>query len=293
MLPDHLMSELRYLEVYTARQIRNLRSGTFTSRQRGDGFDFDEHRPYRYGDDVRRIDWNVTARLQEPFVRQTHAERELNLLIALDLSDSMKFGTGRYSKRELTIVIAGCLVFSALADQINTGFLTFTDRVISYHRPRRRRARAWATLEELWSLDPPPATSAVLPVAQYLNGRLRRNSIIVFVSDFLTGEDFGASRELKALAARHDIIGVVIEDPAEAELPSGHGRLRVRDLETRAVRTIGLSDSLRRRYRTAVTTERADLVSAFYRVPMEHVVVRADGNVAEPLMKLFASRRRT
>jgi uncharacterized protein (DUF58 family) len=293
VLPDHLMRELRYLEVYTARQIRNLRSGTFTSRMRGDGFDFDEHRPYRYGDDVRRIDWNVTARLQEPFVRQTHAERELNLLIALDLSASMKFGTARYSKRDVMIVIAGCLVFSALADQINTGFLTFTDRVISYHRPRRRRARAWATLEELWHLDPPATKSAVLPVAQYLNGHLRRNSIIVVVSDFLTGEDFGASRELKALAARHDIIAVVVEDPAEAALPPGSSTVRVRDLETRATRTIGLSDSLRRRYAAAVDAQRDDVITAFYRVPMEHVVVRADGNVTEPLMKLFASRRRT
>jgi uncharacterized protein (DUF58 family) len=293
VLPDHLMRELRYLEVYTARQIRNLRSGTFTSRMRGDGFDFDEHRPYRYGDDVRRIDWNVTARLQEPFVRQTHAERELNLLIALDLSASMQFGTARYSKRDVMIVIAGCLVFSALADQINTGFLTFTDRVISYHRPRRRRARAWATLEELWHLDPPATKSAVLPVAQYLNGHLRRNSIIVVVSDFLTGEDFGASRELKALAARHDIIAVVVEDPAEAALPPGSSTVRVRDLETRATRTIGLSDSLRRRYAAAVDAQRDDVITAFYRVPMEHVVVRADGNITEPLMKLFASRRRT
>jgi uncharacterized protein (DUF58 family) len=293
MLPDHLMHELRYLEVYTTKQIRNMRSGTFTSRMRGPGFDFDEHRPYRPGDDVRRIDWNVTARLQEPFVRLTHAERELNLLIALDLSPSMTYGTARYSKKELMIVIAGCLVFSALADQINTGFVTFTDRVISYHQPRRVRARAWTTLEELWSLDPPAATTAIVPVAEFLNNHLRKSSIIAVVSDFMTGEDLGTSREMKVLGAKHDMIGVVVEDPIESALPKGSGAVRVRDLETGATRKVGLSASLRRQYGDLVQRQRQDLIRSLYRIPMEHVVVRADGNVTEPLLRLFATRKRS
>jgi uncharacterized protein (DUF58 family) len=292
MLPDHLMRELRYLEVYTTKQIRNLRSGTFTSRLRGQGFDFDEHRPYRPGDDVRRIDWNVTARLNEPFVRQTHAERELNLLIALDLSPSMSLSTSRYSKKELTLVIAACLVFSALADQINVGFVAFTDRVISYHRPRRVRARAWTTLEELWALDAPATHTAILPVAQFLAGHLKKASIIAFVSDFMTDEDLGTSRDLKVLAARHDLIAVMIEDPVEAALPAGSGMIRVRDLETgRAVR-VGLGTRLRRQYEDTVSQRRQRLTRAFYGIPMDQVVVRAHGNVVEPLLSLFASRRR-
>ena len=108
MLPEHITRELRYLEIYTARKMRNLRAGTYTSRSRGSGFDFDEHRPYRPGDDVRRIDWNVTARMHQPFVRVTHAERELNVIVALDLSASMGFGTATLDKKELMLYIAAC-----------------------------------------------------------------------------------------------------------------------------------------------------------------------------------------
>src|SRR5688500_6413651 len=123
MLPEHITRELRYLEIYTARKMRNLRAGTYTSRSRGSGFDFDEHRPYRPGDDVRRIDWNVTARMHLPFVRETHAERELNVIVALDLSASMGFGTATLDKQELMLYIAACFAFSAAADQINLGLL--------------------------------------------------------------------------------------------------------------------------------------------------------------------------
>ena len=123
MIPPAVMRELRYLEVYTAKRIRNLRLGAYTSPLRGPGFDFDEHQLYRPGDDVRRIDWNVTARMNAPYVRHTHAERELNVMVALDVSPSMELGTSHYSKKEVLTFITGSLLFSALSDQINTGFI--------------------------------------------------------------------------------------------------------------------------------------------------------------------------
>src|SRR4029450_12064575 len=109
MMPDDLRRELRYIEMYTAKRIRNLRVGAYTSRVSATGFDFREHRPYVPGADVRRIDWNVTARLRAPFMRLTDAERELNLVVALDLSPSMGFGSARGSKKEARVFIAGCL----------------------------------------------------------------------------------------------------------------------------------------------------------------------------------------
>src|SRR6266581_9312737 len=136
MIPPAVMQELRYIEIYSARKIRNLRIGPYTSPLRGPGFDFDEHRPYRPGDDVRRIDWNVTARMNAPYVRHTHAERELNVMIALDVSRSMELGTSHYSKKEVMTFITGSLLFSALADQLNTGFLAFGDRVLASSPPR-------------------------------------------------------------------------------------------------------------------------------------------------------------
>jgi uncharacterized protein (DUF58 family) len=291
MLPAEVRRELRYIEMYTARRIRNLRVGAYTSRVSGSGFDFKEHRPYRPGDDVRRIDWNVTARLRTPFIRLTDAERELNLIVALDLSPSMGFGTVRRSKKDAMLFIAGCLVFSALSDRINTGFVAFADRVLAYFPPRTHRAHAWEALDQIWALDAPAARTSIAPVARLLAGRLKRTSLVCVVSDFITSEDFGRARELRMLASRHDLVSVVVEDPAERSLPAGSGTIRVRDMESgRAVR-VGLSEGLRRRYRDVTSARRRALVEAFYSIPMEPVFVRSDESAVEPLLRLFMSRK--
>jgi uncharacterized protein (DUF58 family) len=175
MLPDHIVRQLRYIELNTAKRIRTLRVGTFTSRLRGSGFDFDQHSLYREGDDVRRIDWNVTARMNAPYVRETHADRELNVVVALDLTKSMQFGTGSHSKKEMMLFVAACIVFSAVADQINTGFLAFTDKVVTYRPPKRARARAWTMLEEIWALEPTGRETKILPAAKFLSGQLKRS----------------------------------------------------------------------------------------------------------------------
>ena len=292
MLPDQVLRELRYVELHTARRMRNLRLGTSTSRLRGAGFDFDEHRLYRPGDDVRRIDWNVTARLNVPFVRETHADRELNVMIAIDLSRSMRFGTRERSKKELTLFVAACLVFSALADQANIGFAAFTNRVVMYAPPRRSRARVWKMLEELWMLDEAPVPTEVLPAVRFLAGRLKQVSTVFLVSDFMTDENLGMARDLKVLAARHDVIGVLVEDPGESDLPAGRSTVRLRDLETGRDVRVGLGEGVRQRYRDLVERRRSELIESFYRVHMDHVIVRPDRSAIEPLMRLFAERRR-
>lgn len=292
MLPPEIVKELRYIEVYTAKKIRNMRVGAYTSRLRGSGFDFDEHRLYRAGDDVRRIDWNTTARLGQPFVRETHAERELNVTIALDLSGSMTFGTGAGSKKRTMLLVAACLVFSAIADGVNTGFLTFTDRVISFTPPRRTRAAAWSVLEAIWNLDLPAAPTSVLSAARYLAGHLKQMNVIFLASDFMTGEDLGRSREMKMLAAHHDLVGVVVEDPAESMLPAGTGVVAMRDTESGARLRVGLNPALRRDYAAFAAERRADLVESFYQVPMDHAFLRSDQPALEPLLRLFLARRR-
>jgi uncharacterized protein (DUF58 family) len=292
VLPNHLLRELRYLEVYTARKMPHLRAGAYTSRRRGPGFDFDQHRAYRPGDDVRRIDWNVTARLGVPFVRETHAERELDLTIAIDVSRSMAFGTARYSKKEVTLLVAGSLLFSALADQINTGFLAFGDRVLRYRPPRRTRARAWNLLEELWSLEGSGDRTAILPTVRYLGGHLKKAGMIFLVSDFLTDEDLFGSGELEVLAARHDVVAVVVGDPAEATLPPGSAVIDVRDVESGAEARVALGAALRQSHAERMRSRSERLTDGFYGVPMDHVRVRSDRHVVESLLDLFAARRR-
>ena len=291
MLPDDVRRELRYIEMYTAKRIRNLRVGAYTSRVAGSGFDFKEHRPYHPGDDVRRIDWNVTARLRAPFIRLTDAERELDLIVALDLSPSMRFGTARRSKKEAMLFVAGCLVFSALADRINVGFVAFADRVAAYFPPRSHRAHAWTMLDEMWSLEVPASRTALAPVARMLAGRLKRTSLICVVSDFMTADAVGEGRDLKVLAARHDVIAVVVEDPVEKSLPRGQGTVRMRDVESGRSIRIGLSARLRQRYLESTDARRRALKEAFYKVPADCVFVRSDESAVEPLLRLFLLRK--
>jgi len=290
MIPEHVMRELRYIEVYTAKRIRNLRVGPYTSAQRGPGFDFDEHQPYRQGDDVRRIDWNVTARMDAPYVRHTHAERELNVMIAIDVSRSMELGAAHRSKKELLTFITGSLLFSAVSDQINTGFLAFSDRVLAYSPPRRTRAAAWSVLERCWALSPRPGRTALLPAVQHLLTTLKRMSVVFIVSDFITDEDLFGTQALAMLAAKHDVIAVVPQDPAEAALPAGRGYMQVRDLETGRQVAVSLSSRTRRAYAAETQRRREALARAFYRVPMDHVFVPTDGSPVEPLLSLFARR---
>lgn len=292
MIPDHVMRELRYLEVYSAKKIRNMRVGAHTSRLRGTGFDFQELRPYRPGDDVRTIDWSVTARMGAPYVRETRAERELDVMIALDVSRSMELGTSHASKKESLAVITASLLFSALSDQINTGFLAFADKVVEYRPPRRARADAWTILERLWALAPQPGRTRIVPAVSALVSRLKRLTVVFLVSDFMTDEDVFGSSHLSVLAARHDVIAVVPEDPAELSLPAGLGYLRVQDLESGRAETIGLGRRAREAYSARVRQRRETLTRDFYRVPMDHVFVRTDQNPVEQMLSLFATRVR-
>jgi uncharacterized protein (DUF58 family) len=291
MIPEHVMNELRYIEIYTAKRIRNQRVGVYQSTRRGAGFDFDEHQLYRPGDDVRRIDWNVTARMGAPYVRHTHAEREMNVMIVVDASRSMLLGSAGYSKKEAMTFITGSILFSALSEQINAGFCAFADRVLLHTPPRRTRAAAWSTLDECWNLAPRAKRTLMIPVVERLLTTLKRMTVIFFVSDFLTDDNVLESGELAQLAARHDVIAIVPEDPAEARLPGGSGYLRVRDLETGKRATIGLGRGGRARYADAMRQRREALARAFYRVPMDHVFVPTNEPPVLPVLSLFAARK--
>lgn len=291
MIPEQVMHELRYIEVYTGKKIRNQRVGAYQSPMRGPGFDFDEHQPYRPGDDVRRIDWNVTARMGAPYVRHTHAERELNVMIAMDVSRSMEMGSGGYSKKEALTFIAGSLVFSALSDQINTGFLAFADKVLVSAEPRRTRAAAWSMVQQCWDAKAPKrARTRMIPVIDHLLRKLKRMSVVFIVSDFQTEDDVLTSKELAILAARHDVIAVIPEDRTELTLPAGGGYLQVRDLESGRQVALGLTERTRRRYEEDVRARREQLTRAFYRVPIDHVYVPTDRSPVEPLLALFTAR---
>ncbi len=293
MLPDHLIHELRYIEITTRRRFPNLRTGTFQSRLRGPGFEFDEHRLYRSGDDVRKIDWNVTARMQTPYVRETHADRELNVVIAVDVTRSMEYGTSLYTKKERQLLLAASLIYSSLADQVNTGFMMFSDHVHNYYPPRHSRSRAWKFLEELWAYEPGKGESCLLPVIDFLGNHFKQEGVIFLISDFMTNEDLANSKALSMLALKHDIIAVVVEDPRETRLPEGNASIDMMDIECGSRRLVGLGREQRERFSQAMDKHHKQMINAFYRVPMDYVFARSDKYVVEPLLKMFSARKRT
>ncbi|MGK0297037.1 MAG: hypothetical protein ACI9XC_000638 [Gammaproteobacteria bacterium] len=293
MLPDHLIHELRYIEIYTKRRFPNLRTGTYQSMLRGPGFEFDEHRLYRAGDDVRRIDWNVTARMQVPYVRETHADSELNVVIAVDVTKSMEYGTRAWSKKERQLLLAASLIYSSLADQVNTGFMMFSDKVLNYYPPRHNRARAWKFLEELWSSESVAGESCLLPAIDFLGTHFRQEGIIFLISDYMTNDDLANSRALNMLALKHDIVAVVVEDPNESHLPGGNSSIELMDVESGTRKLVGLGNTQRELYAQTIQKHHQGLINAFYRAPMDYVFARSDKHVVEPLLKMFSTRKRS
>jgi uncharacterized protein (DUF58 family) len=291
VIPDDLVRELRYIELGTARRIRSLRAGAYTSRLKGEGVDFDQHRHYQVGDDVRRIDWNATARIGQPFVRQMYAECELDLVVAIDLSRSMTMASVGRSKREAQRRVAASLFFSAMTDRIGTGMLGFTDRVLRWVTPSGNPRRAWAALAELSAVEPPSGPTLLLPAVVHLLHSLKRPTLIVIVSDFLVREDLSSTAELAALAGRHDVVAVILSDKTEGRLPEGPGFVRVRDLESGVERAIRLNDAVRAQYAAAVERRDEEFARRCFRIGIEPLFVDAGGDVVTPLVGAFARRR--
>jgi uncharacterized protein (DUF58 family) len=262
MIPERVMRELRYIEI-----------------------------AYRPGDDVRRIDWNVTARLGRPYVRQTHAERELDIVMAIDVSRSMDLGSGGYTKKEVSTFVTASLLFSAGSDNISAGFLAFAERVHAWAPPRRASGRAWRVLEEIWSLEAGGRRTALLPAVRQLAAQLKTMSVVALVSDFITPEDVFGSAELRMLAKAHDVIAIVIEDPADTSLPPGTGYVRMRDVENGEEVVVSLNEHTRRAYAEAIERRRRALRDASYRLGMDLVFVPSGPPVLQPLIELFARRR--
>lgn len=291
MIPPQVLQELRYIEIASARTVRSARAGPHRSRPRGPGFEFDQHVPYRSGDDVRRIDWNVTARLNAAYVRQTFAERELDLVLVLDTSRSMRVGAPAQSKKEALTYVTGSLLFSAARDQVNAGFLAFSDQVLAWSPPRPATGRAWRMLEEIWALEPEAPATAMLPAIRHLQATLRTMAVVVLVSDFLVEDALLSSPELRILATSHDVIAVMIQDPADTQLPPGRGYIRMRGVESGTARLVALNDRTRAAYADAVDARRRAMIDAAYGLGVDVVTVAADQPVLQPVMDMFAARR--
>jgi uncharacterized protein (DUF58 family) len=226
--PLSLLTEVKRLEIVTRGAVNTLLQGSYKSTFRGRGLEFHQVREYTPEDDVRSIDWNVTARLNAPFVKQFVEERELHLVLAVDLSASLRHGSGPFSKRECALRLCSALAFAATRQQDRVGLLVFTDRVEYFLPPKKGRGAAMRVVRELSGFQPLGRRTDYRPAFRMLTRALRRRSVLFLISDFT---DPVPMEDLAVLARRHDLVTAVIKDPLE-EVFDVPARLIVRDPET-------------------------------------------------------------
>ena len=230
MLPQSLINRLRYVEISTTRAVRAHRTGDYLSRIRGRSFEFDQHKPYQQGDDYRQIDWNVTARMQTPFVKRELEEKELSAVIMVDLSGSMLFTSTGQTKKDLLVEVAAVLAFSAVSDNINVGLLAFTDRVECYMPPKKGKPQIWRLLDASGTFTPAAAAPCRTcpPGATCRRGLCENCDDLFCVSDFISANSLWSSplsSSIHILLTKVDSFRVLhhSEDAWEEALPGNRG----------------------------------------------------------------------
>lgn len=286
-VPPEVMRQVKLLELRTRGLVNSLFSGEYRSVFKGQGMEFSEVREYQAGDEVRSIDWNVTARMRRPYVKRYIEERELTVMLAVDLSGSERFGTRRRFKSELATELSAVLAMTAIRNNDRVGILLFTDRVEHVVPPRKGRRHALRLIRDLLVFEPRGRGTDIAGVTDYLNKMLAHKTIIFLVSDFVAEN---VERPLKLLAQRHDVVAVSVEDPSELALPD-IGLARLTDPETGVVIDVDTSDpAVRAAFEQAVQADRDARRKLLRRLAIDEVPVRTDGSIVEPLFRFFRTR---
>ena len=295
MLPPELSEELYYLELVASRRIRSQRFGQSRSRFRGTGYEFQSHYKYEIGEDLRRVDWNVSARMQELYLKRHFEEKEVVVFLVVDVSRSMKFSTAKWSKHIRTVQVAATLGFSAASDNCHLGFMAFSDKVEAYEPPRKGQGHVWRVIDRLYNLKDTERGTNWEPAIRFLRSRLRRMAIIFLLSDFIARPQAKQLAELpdfKALARKHDVVPIVFEDQLETKLPTGHGLVRLRSAEGREELLLSLSSGRRKRFEALINRRKAQLRDLFFSLGIECMFLQVGEPFMDPLMELFERRKK-
>ena len=285
-LPADLLRKVRRIEIATNRLVDQGVAGDYHSVFKGLGMEFAEVRPYQPGDDVRTIDWNVTARMGAPFVKKYVEERDLTVFLVVDVSGSLSFGSRAILKRELAAEVAALLSFAAVRNQDRVGAALVSDRLELFLPPRRRRTHVLRLVREI--LDRPAHGGTDLESGlQAVLATLKRRSVLFVLSDFLGPS---CTRALKAAAARHDLILVEIVDPKDEALPQV-GPVVLRDAETGRLALIN-GRRLARRHAEQRRRERAELARLAKRLGVDRLELRTDRPYINTLLAFFEARKR-
>jgi uncharacterized protein (DUF58 family) len=288
-LPEEVLKKVRWLDISTRKLVNNLFAGEYHTAFRGTGMTFAEFREYVPGDDVRSISWTLMARTGKPYIKKFDEERELTLMLAIDISGSGDFGTGEYLKGEVSAFVAAVLGFSAAKNNDRVGLLLFTDQVELYVPPRKGRGHVQRILSEILNFRPKSRGTNLNVGLQHLMGILKKRSTVFLISDFL---DRDYNTALRLLGNRHDVVAVAVQDPAEAEIPA-LGLVQLHDAESGETAVIDTSSPLvRRQYGERVKEIQKQRDQELRRSQVDIVRITSGADFLDPLVSFFNSRHR-
>lgn len=289
MLPKDIIRKIRRIEITTSRLVTDFLSGQYESVFKGRGIEFDEVREYQPGDEIRAIDWNVTARMGHPFVKKYVEERQLTVMILLDASGSSYFGTTKRMKSELAAELSAVLAFAATQNNDRVGLIIFTDRIEKFIPPRKGRQHVLHVIREALYFKPKGRGTDIQQAMRYLDGVTTRRAVAFLISDFFA-KDF--KKPLSIANKRHDMVAITITDPRELALPNA-GLIELIDAETGALFMVDTANAkIREAYSAKARKIIGERTSLFGSIGVDHIDIRTDKPYVEELIKFFRKRRK-
>ena len=289
MIPKKILKKVKRIEIQTRGLVNDVFSGEYHSVFKGRGMEFSEVREYQIGDDIRLIDWNVSARMGHPFVKVFEEERELTVILLVDVSSSADFGTVERMKGEIAIEICALLAFSAIKNNDKVGLIIFTDRIEKFVPPKKGKTHVLRVLRELLYHEPEGKGTDISLALEYLSRIITRRSVVFLVSDFIS-DDY--QKAMQIANKRHDLVAITITDPREIELPN-IGLVELEDAETGEIIMLDTADSTIRQTFTRITSNsREERDKNFRSMNVDSIDIRTDVSYIEPLIKFFRMRAR-
>jgi uncharacterized protein (DUF58 family) len=289
LIPKELFKKIRQIEIRTKGLVNNIMGGEYHSAFKGQGMEFAEVRPYQIGDDIRSIDWNVSARTGEAYVKIFEEEREQTMMLVVDVSGSEDFGSRGKFKREIAAEICAIVAFSAIKNGDKVGLVLFSDKVELFVPPKKGRRHVLRLIRDLFVYEPTSSGTNLSVALNHVLHVLHRRSIVLVISDFF---DEAFERPLRAVRQRHDTVAVHLQDPREEELPPV-GLIDLTDAETGETIVIDTySRQARKAYASHAYQARQEAERLFRRVRVDRVVIRTDESYVEPLIRFFRKRNK-
>ncbi len=289
MLTRELLKQVRQIEIKTRGLVNEVFSGEYHSVFKGRGMEFSEVREYEPGDDIRSIDWNVTARFGHPYVKIFEEERELTVMLLIDMSGSLIFGSVEKTKQQIAAELSAILAFSAMKNNDKVGLILFTDSIEKFVPPRKGKSHILRIIREVLSFEPRGNKTDLKGALEYFNHIIKKKSIVFLLSDFF---DSGYEKILKIVGKKHDLIGMVINDPRENDLPEA-GLIKFRDAETGEIRYLNTSDKdVQQWFNNNLNEYTQSRKSLFRSSRLDSVEIITGDSYIKPLVDFFKLREK-